>query len=473
MLQVKNGRLVKADGEEVRLRGTCVGGWMNMENFINGYPGTEHSLRDVMAGVLGEAKARFFFGRLLDYFLAEEDLVFLKELGVNLVRLPLNYRHFESDREPFVYLEDGFQRLDRALSWCEKYGIYAILDLHSVQGWQNTDWHCDNSSRHTFFWRNRHFQERFLALWREFARRYRGNPAVAGYNLMNEPLTNAPRGRFSSEYAPDWPVMNAVYREAVEAIRAIDGEHVIFLEGDYFSQLFAGLEEPFAPNLVYSSHNYTKAGFGPGPYPGRCGDDESRWDREKQAEVFLDSEGVRFARAHDVPLWVGEFGSVYNGPAGEIPDRLRALDDQISVFEEHGAHWTTWTYKDAGVMGWLTLDPECEYLQRLAHVLRAKEELNTDFWAKWLPLGRAGRLVEEIAAQAEEIIASPRIKARDYAIYLKQAALDGFMGHLLQPVYAECFRGLSETEIDRVLSSFARSNCRPNRGLLDVIGKYL
>lgn len=27
------------------------------------------------------------------------------------------------------------------------------------------------------------------------------------------------------------------------------------------------------------------------------------------------------------------------------------MDDQISMFEEFGAHWTTWTYKDVGVMG--------------------------------------------------------------------------------------------------------------------------
>ena len=59
-----------------------------------------------------------------------------------------------------------------------------------------------------------------------------------------------------------------------------------------------------------------------------------------------------------MPHWVGEFGAVYNGPAREIPDRLRALDDQIDVMEEFGAHWTIWTYKDVGVMGLVTLDPE-------------------------------------------------------------------------------------------------------------------
>ena len=39
MLQVKQNQIVDEQGKEIRLRGTCIGGWMNMENFINGYPG--------------------------------------------------------------------------------------------------------------------------------------------------------------------------------------------------------------------------------------------------------------------------------------------------------------------------------------------------------------------------------------------------------------------------------------------------
>ncbi|MGE5598006.1 MAG: glycoside hydrolase family 5 protein, partial [Bacteroidota bacterium] len=378
---------------------------------------------------------------------------------------------FESDTAPYEYSEEGFARLDRAVSWCARHGIYAILDLHSVQGWQNTDWHCDNGSRHTLFWRDRTYQDRFVALWREIARRYRGNAAVAGYNVMNEPVTNAPSGRFGRPYRPDWGVINAVYRRVVEAIREIDPEHLIFLEGDYFSNYFSGLEAPFAPNLVYSSHNYNSAGFGPGPYPGTIKGTE--WNRRKQTEVFAAHQGTRFAMEHRVPLWVGEFGSVFNGPAGEVPDRLRALDDQIAVFDEHGAHWTTWTYKDAGVMGWVTLDPESEYLQRLKDLARCKAELGTDFWVGWLPAGRVGRSVEALAAEIAGIINDPEVVTPESAVYLKQAVLDNFVGGLLQPLYAKAFKGLSEEALDRVLQSFALRNCRINEGLVGVIRKHL
>lgn len=44
-LEIRNGKICNASGEQVQLRGTCVGGWMNMENFINGYPGSELGVR--------------------------------------------------------------------------------------------------------------------------------------------------------------------------------------------------------------------------------------------------------------------------------------------------------------------------------------------------------------------------------------------------------------------------------------------
>ena len=151
-LRVSGRHIVNAKGKQVRLRGTCPGGWMNMEDFINGHPGAEHTLRAQMAEVLGPARAQFFFERMLDYFFNEDDVIFLRKAGASVVRIPLNYRHFEDDAAPFKYKEAGFARLDKVLSHCEKHGLYVILDLHSAQGWQNVHWHSDNASRISLFW---------------------------------------------------------------------------------------------------------------------------------------------------------------------------------------------------------------------------------------------------------------------------------------------------------------------------------
>ncbi|MCC7371871.1 MAG: glycoside hydrolase family 5 protein [Chloroflexi bacterium] len=467
MLRVTGGQIVESSGAPIALRGTCVGGWMNMEDFINGYPGSEHGLRSAITSMLGTAKAEFFFERLLDHFFTEDDVVFMKQCGATVVRLPLNYRHFEQDRAPFQYVEDGFKRLDRAIRWCAKYGLYVILDLHAVQGWQNTDWHSDNANRHSLFWQHPHFQDRWVALWEQFARRYRDEEYVAGYNVMNEPVSNVSDGRLSDDYTPDWPNINRLYRRVVDAIRAIDPDHIIFLEGDYYSRLFDGLEAPFAPNLVYSSHNYTRAGFGPGPYPGEL--IGGYWDRAYQIERVDEAEGTVFSKRHNVPLWVGEFGSIYNGPPDENPYRMQAMADQIDIFNERGIHWTTWVYKDVGVMGWVHLDPRSEYMQRLKPVHEAKRQLAVDFWMQWLPSTPAKDLVRELARLAENAIDDPSVDPAGAERYLGQAALAGHIAALMQPAYARRFEGLSESEIDRALESFAFKQCLPREELLAVL----
>ena len=470
-LQVKDDKIVNTSGKPVWLRGTCIGGWMNMENFINGYPGDESGIRWAMAQMLGPAKAEFFFDRLLDYFLNEDDIRFIKECGATVVRLPVNYRHFEHDSAPFQYVEKGFARLDRVIQWCAKHSLYAIIDLHAAQGWQNPDWHCDNPSRQTLFWNQKQFQDRFVALWEEFAHRYAGNPTLAGYNILNEPVTNTPFGRFSNSYTPNWEIINQVYRRVVTAIRKIDPTTIIFLEGDYFSSLFSGLDSPFDKNMVYSSHNYTNCGFGPGSYPGTY--EGVYWDYNKQKESFLNHEGIRYAHTHHVPLWVGEFGSVYNGPPEEKKYRLQAMDDQLAIFGQYQVQWTTWTYKDVGVMGWVTLPPESEYLHTIQPALKAKYDLYSDFWMRWLSLPPVAQDVEKLADKIADTVTGYKVDRSANRRYLMQHTLSGYVGNFLQPYYAQCFNGMKEKEIDRVLQSFSLKNCTPNIELLNILKKHL
>jgi len=460
MLRVRNGKVRDPSGREVRLKGTCIGGWMNMENFLNGYPGSEHGLRSVFSDALGPEKTKFFFDRWLDHFFNEEDVKFIAATGSTAVRIPLNYRHFERDDDPFRYSEDGFRRLDRALSWCERHGLHVILDLHAVQGWQNPDWHCDNQNRVSLFWTHRHFQDRFIALWEEFARRYKGKSVVAGYNLMNEPVTNAPRGRFPvGDYRPRWDLLNAVYRRAVAAIRAIDPDHIIYLEGDLFSSLFDGMDPPFAENLVYSSHNYLPLAFREVLYPGKVG--QERWDLARVRKALDVYEGTVYTRKHDVPLWVGEFGYRTVGRKSLVDGRRQFIDDQIGTFEEAGAHWTTWNYKDVGSMSWMMTDPDSDFNRMTKNVVQpggSSTKVKTAYESLKKGLAKAVPLV--------------RVDGPGQDHFFHEAVYACYAAGLMQFAYAEKFRKMTEKRIDKILSSFALKNCVLNEGYLGVIRKY-
>lgn len=481
-LRVQGRDIVDSEGKKIRLRGTCPGGWMNMEDFINGHPGAEHTLRAQMAETLGASKAQFFFDRMLDYFFNEDDVIFLRQAGVNVVRFPLNYRHFEDDMAPFKYKESGFARLDKVLDLCEKHDLYVILDLHSAQGWQNVHWHSDNASRISLLWRDASYQDRYVALWKEFARRYANRSVIAGYDVLNEPCTNNEMGDYPwnvpPNYKPNWNVMNAVYRRLVTEIRKIDSRHIIFLEGDSYASMFSGLEKPFDDNLAYSSHNYTVPGFGPGQYPGlvhprnALGSGSEQWDAARQEQFFLNAEGTKFTQQNNVPLWVGEFGSVFNGPAGEADDRLRALDDQITIFERHNANWTTWNYKDIGVMGMLTLNPQSPYMERTKDLLGKKRALGTDDWMRWLPPTPVKDSTAQLAEQIRQVVDDPQIDPALNAKSIRQTLLCFYAGTLMQPMYAGLFKELSENELDHILSSFSAKQCVPNTGLVNVLNKH-
>jgi aryl-phospho-beta-D-glucosidase BglC (GH1 family) len=482
-LRVDGRHIVDAKGKKTRLRGTCPGGWMNMEDFINGHPGAEHTLRAQMAQVLGPSRAQFFFERMLDYFFNEDDVIFLRKIGATVVRIPLNYRHFEDDAAPFKYKEAGFARLDQVLDHCDTHGIYVILDLHSAQGWQNVHWHSDNASRISLFWEVASYQDRYVALWQEFARRYANRAVVAGYDVLNEPCSNNDMGDYPwniyANYKPNWDRINAVYRRLVSEIRKIDSRHIIFLEGDNYAKQFSGFERPFDDNLAYSSHNYTVPGFGPGRYPGEieprsaASKTPEAWDVQRQERFFLGAEGTSFTQQQGVPLWVGEFGSVYNGPANENADRLRAMDDQIGIFERHEAHWTTWNYKDVGVMGMLTLDPASPYMERISDLVRKKVALGSDDWMSWLPSTPVKDATAQLADQIVQVVGDPQLDPRLNARCVKQTLLCFYTGTLMQPLYSSLFKGLSENELDSILASFSTKRCVPNQGLVDILSKHM
>src|SRR4051794_29001239 len=113
VLRVEGGAIVDGEGGRVLLRGVGLGGWMNMENFITGYPATESQMRAAVAAVRGPARWAPFFDRLLTRFFGAGAAQLLAALGVNCGRPPVNYRHFERDDRPFELREEGFERLDR------------------------------------------------------------------------------------------------------------------------------------------------------------------------------------------------------------------------------------------------------------------------------------------------------------------------------------------------------------------------
>src|SRR5438876_11205497 len=102
VLTAKGASIVDNTGQQVSLRGFGLGGWMNMEYFMTGYPANEEAQRQAIRQVLGNDNYEFFFDRFLEYFFERDDAQFIASLGLDLLRLPVNFRSFESVMAPSV-----------------------------------------------------------------------------------------------------------------------------------------------------------------------------------------------------------------------------------------------------------------------------------------------------------------------------------------------------------------------------------
>lgn len=363
-LKVAGDRLVDDTGAAVRLTGFGLGGLLNLEDFISGFPGNEEAMRRHLLKRMGKDAYEAFFAAYERAFFDKADAEYIASLGMNSVRVPVNYRQLEDDARPFELKEDGLLKLDRVIDLLGDAGLYAIIDLHAAPGYQNHHWHSDNPTHQALFWQHPHFQDRVVHLWEALAERYKDRPEVAGYNPLNEPAdeTNA--------------VVPAFYKRLERAIRAVDDRHILFLDGNRYSTDFSCFDEPFE-NAVYAAHDYAGPGVASATeYPGTFRGEY--FDKDALERSFL--RRTEFMRRTNTPIWIGEFGPMFPPEKPHEEFRYQVLEDQLDIYDAYGASWALWTYKDIGLQGVVHADPESDYLRLIRGVLDLKRRLGTDSW---------------------------------------------------------------------------------------------
>ncbi|MFJ8893378.1 glycoside hydrolase family 5 protein [Leifsonia sp. NPDC102414] len=457
-LTVRDSDIVDETGSVVRLSGVGLGGWMNMENFISGYPGNEERIRRLLLDRLGREAYDAFFDEYLDGFIDEPDASFLASIGIDSVRIPFNYRHFEDDARPFRLREEGFARLDRAVTTLGRHGIRSILDLHAVPGRQNQHWHSDNPTHVAEFWNHPHFQDRVVHLWEAIAERFKDRPEVAGYNPINEPAD------------PSGDVILPFYERLEKAIRAIDHRHILFLDGNKYSTDFSAFDrrsDPL-PNTVYTAHDYALPGItSASEYPGWTRGEY--FDRAAVEQTFL--RRTEYMRRTGTPIWIGEFGPVYTADRTQDAFRLQLLRDQLDIYREHGASWALWTYKDIGLQGLMHVREDSEYLQTIRPELETKARLGVDSW------GGSDAGVRDILDPIDAVFAR---EFPDFAPYPwgRQPHVAVLVRHILlaEPLaerFADRFRGLSPDDARRLAGAFRFGSSVERTPLVELLREHI
>lgn len=341
LLQIKGREICDANGP-VRLRGLNLGGWMLIEDYMIGLPWTEWKIRARFKEILGETRYQVFFDAFDRSYVADADIAFIAQQGFNVVRIPFNYRHFEDDLEPGSFLESGFQQLDRVVQLCSKYRIWAILDLHAAPGAQARDQNAGSAYGEAYFWLYRDFMDRTISLWAQLARRYNGNPAVAAYNILGEPVT------------ANVPQLNEFYAAAIRTIRKVDEHHIIMIDPNLWAkdisslhtQLFGDAQTMPAIHPYYQS---VPAFDSLEHYPSTV--NGIPYDRSSLARTL---DGTYDQQRIPRPVIAAEFG-VWRSHPQPFPVQLAITRDLVSIFEERGWSWCMWCYKDLRDMGLVTV----------------------------------------------------------------------------------------------------------------------
>ena len=304
-LKTKGKTIVDSDDQEILLRGFGLGGWLVQEGYQLHIPGfgSPSSIRKMIVDLIGQENTNQFYERYINNYVTEEDIQKIASWGFNSIRLPFNYRLLTPEDQPGVYLEEGFQIIDRLLEWCEKNELYLILDMHCAPGGQSKDNIADADGIEARLWTETANQDRTVEIWRKIAERYSTEEWIGGYDLINEPVL--PSGYSNSD-------LRTLYIRISRAIREVDNNHIIFIEGNWYATDFRLLTPPFDVNMVYSFHKY--------------------WNENNQASI---QNYLNIRNQNNCPLWLGETGENSN----------TWFYDCVQLMEKNNIGWNWWTHK--------------------------------------------------------------------------------------------------------------------------------
>jgi aryl-phospho-beta-D-glucosidase BglC (GH1 family) len=238
-------------------------------------------------------------------------------------------------------------RLEKTLALCEKHHIYMIIAASGIGGRDKKNVAEATSSGVNAV----SYERNLLAFWQYIATKYKDNPMVIGYDLLNEPHTKDEIKHWQARTIP----------RLVRAIRAIDRETTLVIEpGPWGLPVGYNTFKPVDdPKVVYSfhfyaPHNYTHqrvgkaqrdgSGIYPGPLQMFNTSPEKMWDRTALEENM--KPAIEFARKHNVRMFVGEFSVIRWARSGAA----QWVEDAVSLFEKHGWDWAYHSY--TGWNGW-------------------------------------------------------------------------------------------------------------------------
>lgn len=309
-LGIKNQHVITPEGKPFFIQGINLGNWLNPEGYmflfkdVSSYRLIDQAFREMVGSDFTDQ----FWKAFKDNYITREDIAYIKQTGMNSIRLPFHYKSFtEEDYMGLKSNQDGFARIDSVIKWCKEEGLYVILDMHDAPGGQTGD-NIDDSYGYPWLFESEESQQLFCEIWEKIANRYKDEPAILGYDLLNEPIAT----HFNNKEEINKHLV-PVYKKGIEAIRSVDKNHIILLGGAQWNSNFTMFDEKAIDSkMMYTCHRY--------------------WCDTLQTNL---QDFVDFRTKVNLPLYMGETGE--------------NTDEWVGAFrrlmERNNMGWHFWPYK--------------------------------------------------------------------------------------------------------------------------------
>lgn len=325
-LKADGKKITDEKGKNVLLRGMGLGGWMLQEGYMLhvNKDSRQYRIRERLEELMGPAETKEFYDTWLANNTRKIDVDSMHRWGFNSVRLPMHYNLYTLpiEKEPVAgkntWIDKGFKMTDNLLAWCKANHMYLVLDLHAAPGGQGNDLNIsDRNTGNPSLWDSEANQQKMIALWHKLADRYKNEPNIAGYDIINEPNfgfddpANDKNGLKEKTNAP----LRKLMVNITTAIRQVDKKHIIIIEGNGWGNNYNGILPVWDKNMVLSFHKY--------------------WNYNDQKSV---EHIVKTRDQYNIPVWLGETGENSNV----------WLTEAISLLEKNNIGWALWPLKKMG-----------------------------------------------------------------------------------------------------------------------------
>ena len=323
ILRLYEGKIQNSLNKTVNLKGCNLGNWLMLEMWMLNYAdrgfADQYDFIKTLETRFGEEEAEGLMDIYRTNWIQGSDFDIIKSFGMNTVRLPFDYKLLmDSDEKPFRLKDDAWEWLDQAIAMAKKREMYVILDMHGAPGRQSG---MDHSGRvgYNKLWSNKNHQKQTVWLWNQISQRYRKEPAVAAYDLLNEPWGNNERN------------LKKVILQCYRAIRENNDEHIVIFPGHTSGiDFYKNIRSVNLDNVIYTMHFYPGFfGWGsPKPYIHTQFIKEGLSTWKKKMESF------------NSPLLIGEFNVVLKKAGGG-----KMMRRYYDYYESLNWPATMWSYK--------------------------------------------------------------------------------------------------------------------------------